>query len=157
MTARRLHWRNKLTGIVARHAISEELTWYPAMEKILGKEGVRLSKPDKEKHLMACLHSNLIPSINHSIISSKITTPGEKKLPQPHPRYDVDKPEFGALLDISMDFLLHHIEHEKNGDMPPHRRSPITYRGRRSSTAVPADEDNYADAEPFQYADIVCG
>lgn len=44
-------WRNELTWTVARHAISEELTWYPAMEKYLGEEGVRLSKTDKEQHM----------------------------------------------------------------------------------------------------------
>lgn len=43
-------WRNQLTWAVARHAISEELTMYPAMEKYLGDEGVALSKTDKEQH-----------------------------------------------------------------------------------------------------------
>lgn len=47
----KVRWRNQLTWIVARHAISEELTWYPAMEKHLGEEGVRLSKTDKEQHM----------------------------------------------------------------------------------------------------------
>ena len=43
-------WRNQLTWTIARHAISEELTMYPAMEKYLGEEGVRLAKTDKEEH-----------------------------------------------------------------------------------------------------------
>lgn len=46
----KVRWRNSLTWLVARHAISEELTWYPAMEKHLGEEGVKLSKTDKEQH-----------------------------------------------------------------------------------------------------------
>jgi len=53
----KVRWRNQLTWIVARHAISEELTMYPAMEKHLGEEGVRLSKTDKEQHMAASLAS----------------------------------------------------------------------------------------------------
>jgi hemerythrin superfamily protein len=52
----KVRWRNQLTWIVARHAISEELTWYPAMEKHLGEEGVKLSKTDKEQHSAVCDH-----------------------------------------------------------------------------------------------------
>jgi hypothetical protein len=48
--AAKVRWRNQLTWTVARHAISEELTWYPAMEKHLGEEGTRLAKTDKEQH-----------------------------------------------------------------------------------------------------------
>lgn len=48
--AAKVRWRNQLTWTVARHAISEELTWYPAMAKHLGEEGVRLAKTDKEQH-----------------------------------------------------------------------------------------------------------
>ena len=48
--AAKVRWRNQLIWIVARHAVSEELTWYPAMEKHLGEEGVMLSKTDKEQH-----------------------------------------------------------------------------------------------------------
>lgn len=48
--AEKVRWRNQLTWTVARHAISEELTLYPAMEKHLGEEGVRLAKTDKEQH-----------------------------------------------------------------------------------------------------------
>lgn len=46
----KVRWRNQLTWTIARHAISEELTLYPAMEKHLGEEGVLLSKTDKEQH-----------------------------------------------------------------------------------------------------------
>lgn len=48
--AEKVRWRNQLTWTLARHAISEELTLYPAMEKWLGEEGVHLSKADKEQH-----------------------------------------------------------------------------------------------------------
>jgi len=51
----KLRWRNQLTWIVARHAISEELTMYPAMVKHLGEEGVRLTRTDKEQHMGASL------------------------------------------------------------------------------------------------------
>lgn len=43
-------WRNQLTWASARHAISEELTMYPAMEKHLGEEGVQLTNTDREQH-----------------------------------------------------------------------------------------------------------
>lgn len=48
--AAKTRWRNQLTWTIARHAISEELTLYPAMEKHLGEEGVMLSNTDKEQH-----------------------------------------------------------------------------------------------------------
>ena len=54
--AAKVRWRNLLTWTIARHAISEELTWYPAMEKHLGEEGVRLSKEDKEQHQGVSCH-----------------------------------------------------------------------------------------------------
>ena len=53
--AEKVRWRNKLTWTVARHALSEELTLYPAMEKHLGDEGVRLTKTDKEQHQGVCI------------------------------------------------------------------------------------------------------
>lgn len=52
--AEKVKWRNELTWAIARHAISEELTWYPAMEKYLGEEGKRLSATDKEQHQGVC-------------------------------------------------------------------------------------------------------
>jgi len=55
--AEKVRWRNQLTWTVARHALSEELTLYPAMEKHLGDEGVRLTKTDKEQHQGVCIHS----------------------------------------------------------------------------------------------------
>jgi hypothetical protein len=46
----RIKWRNALTWNLARHAISEELTVYPAMEKFLGAEGKALAAEDFEQH-----------------------------------------------------------------------------------------------------------
>lgn len=43
-------WRNQFTWTLARHAISEELTVYPAMEKYLGQEGIDLTNVDREQH-----------------------------------------------------------------------------------------------------------
>lgn len=48
--AEKVRWRNLLTWTLARHAISEELTLYPAMEQWLGEEGVNLVKTDTEQH-----------------------------------------------------------------------------------------------------------
>jgi hypothetical protein len=47
----KIKWRNQLTWNVARHAISEELTWYPAMEKHMGELGKKLAAEDKEQHM----------------------------------------------------------------------------------------------------------
>lgn len=44
-------WRNEFTWALARHAISEELTLYPSMEKYLGKEGIELADVDREQHM----------------------------------------------------------------------------------------------------------
>ena len=46
----RIEWRNQFTWALARHAISEELTWYPAMEKWLGKEGKEMISLDRKQH-----------------------------------------------------------------------------------------------------------
>ncbi len=43
-------WRNQLTWTLARHAISEELTLYPAMEKHMGQEGTDLTDVDRKQH-----------------------------------------------------------------------------------------------------------
>ena len=43
-------WRNQFTWALARHAVSEELTVYPAMEQHLGQEGIELTDTDREQH-----------------------------------------------------------------------------------------------------------
>lgn len=43
-------WRNQFTWALARHAISEELTVYPAMEKHMGQEGIELTDVDRQQH-----------------------------------------------------------------------------------------------------------
>jgi hypothetical protein len=43
-------WRNQLTWNLARHAIGEELTVYPAMQKWLGEKGMELTKDDFAQH-----------------------------------------------------------------------------------------------------------
>jgi len=42
----KIKWRNMLTRNLARHAISEKLTVYPAIGKHLGEEGKALMKED---------------------------------------------------------------------------------------------------------------
>lgn len=46
----KIEWRNQFTWTLARHAVSEELTVYPAMEKHMGQEGVELTNVDREQH-----------------------------------------------------------------------------------------------------------
>lgn len=62
--ATKIKWRNQLTWNVARHAISEELTWYPAMEKHMGELGKKLADEDKEQHMSVRL--KLFPSPSES-------------------------------------------------------------------------------------------
>lgn len=89
--AEQVRWRNQLTWTLARHAISEELTLYPAMEKWLGDEGVQLAKTDKEQHQAVCKH--LVFSQNHQALLISIT--GEK-LPLRIAGYDSIGPEILA-------------------------------------------------------------
>jgi hypothetical protein len=58
-----------LTWIVARHAISEKLTLYPAMEKHLGDVGVQLAKTDKDQHLSIPFggQADLFSAIGHRL------------------------------------------------------------------------------------------
>ena len=43
-------WRNQIVWTFARHAISEELTMYPAMVEKLGEEGKKMTETDLEQH-----------------------------------------------------------------------------------------------------------
>ena len=47
----KVEWRNQFTWALARHAVSEELTLYPVMEKKLGQEGTKLADVDREQHM----------------------------------------------------------------------------------------------------------
>ena len=49
-TQEKTEWRNQFTWALARHAISEEMTMYPAMEKHMGEEGLSLTNVDREQH-----------------------------------------------------------------------------------------------------------
>ena len=46
----KIEWKNQFTWALARHAVSEELTLYPVMEKKLGQEGKELADVDREQH-----------------------------------------------------------------------------------------------------------
>ncbi|KAL1651350.1 hypothetical protein SLS58_000690 [Diplodia intermedia] len=87
-------WRNQLTWTVARHAISEELTYYPTMEEHLGDEGHRLADEDREQH----------QAVKQDLAKLQDMSPA-----------NVD---FAPLLERLMHDLHAHIEHEKNEDMP---------------------------------------
>ena len=49
-TEDKVKWRNMLVWNLARHAISEELTVYPAMEQHLGAREKELTKTDFAQH-----------------------------------------------------------------------------------------------------------
>ncbi|KAK5015902.1 hypothetical protein LTR16_001365 [Cryomyces antarcticus] len=87
-------WRNQLTWALARHAISEELTVYPAMEKHLGEEGLKLTNEDRAQHQAVKEDLNILQNLSP------------------------DDPKFDPLLERLMQDLHHHIEHDSNEDMP---------------------------------------
>ncbi|KAL8788966.1 MAG: hypothetical protein Q9213_001375 [Squamulea squamosa] len=90
----KIKWRNQLTWTLARHAISEELIMYPAMEKHLGEEGLQLTNTDREQH--QAVKEDLYKLQSLSPVSS----------------------EFSPLLDRLMTDLHEHIKHESEEDMP---------------------------------------
>lgn len=45
-----IKWRNAFAWRLARHAISEELTMYPAMVEKMGAEGKELTDVDRAQH-----------------------------------------------------------------------------------------------------------
>ncbi|KAF2088221.1 HHE domain protein [Saccharata proteae CBS 121410] len=92
--AEKTKWRNQLTWVVARHAISEELTWYPAMEKHMGPEGKKLADEDREQH----------QAVKNDLSKIQDMSP--------------DDPAFDAAFELLMTDLHTHIEHEKKYDMP---------------------------------------
>ncbi|KAL6714768.1 hypothetical protein ACLMJK_008193 [Lecanora helva] len=87
-------WRNQLTWALARHAISEELTMYPAMEKHMGKEGLELTEVDREQH----------QAVKEDLYKFQSTPP--------------TSPSFHPFLDHLLKDLHTHIEHESQEDMP---------------------------------------
>jgi len=48
--AEREKWVNQFIWEVARHAVGEELVWYPQLEKVLGEEGRRAADNDRAEH-----------------------------------------------------------------------------------------------------------
>ncbi|TID23556.1 Vacuolar amino acid transporter 5 [Venturia nashicola] len=105
--ATKIKWRNQLTWNVARHTISEELTWYPAMEKYMGELGKNLAEEDKEQQMNGY---TLIAAWLRSILTSTTCEDNQDTSPT--------SPKFMPLLEELMKNLHHHIEHEKNEDMP---------------------------------------
>lgn len=113
-------WRNQLTWTVARHAISEELTYYPAMEKRLGAEGTKLADEDREQH-QAVSERDLLSSSRRAVEEQTMFADAHNQVKQDLARLQDMSPadvEFPPLLERLMHDLHTHIEHEKNEDMP---------------------------------------
>ena len=67
-------WRNQLTWTLARHAISEELTLYPAMIKHMGQEGTDLTTVDRAQHQAVRRSSPVIEDRQLNLYRSKKTS-----------------------------------------------------------------------------------
>ncbi|PVH87454.1 hypothetical protein DL98DRAFT_363009, partial [Cadophora sp. DSE1049] len=93
-TEDKVKWRNMLVWNLARHAISEELTVYPAMEQHLGERGKELTKTDFAQH----------QAVKNDLSKLQSLSPADSQFP--------------SLLEQLMDDLHRHIEHEKETDMP---------------------------------------
>jgi len=90
----RIEWRNQLAWNLARHAISEELTWYPAIERLLGQEGADMVALDRTQH----------QAVKEDLYRLQSMSP--------------DAADFDPLLEKLITDLHAHIEHEKSEDMP---------------------------------------
>nr|POF14146.1 putative hemerythrin-like protein [Quercus suber] len=128
--ADKIKWRNQLTWTIARHAISEELTLYPAMEKHLGEIGVQLTKTDKEQHM----------AVKKDLSKFQDMSPSD--------------PSFMLTLDILLQDLHHHIQHESEQDMPQlekllprHESEAIARSFQRTKNIVPTRSHPAAPTE----------
>ncbi|KAK0119852.1 hypothetical protein ONS95_011282 [Cadophora gregata] len=93
-TEDKVKWRNLLVWNLARHAISEELTVYPALEQHLGDRGKELTRIDRAQH----------QAVKNDLAKLQSLSPTETQFP--------------SLLEQLMDNLHRHIEHDKETDMP---------------------------------------
>lgn len=102
-------WRNQFTWALARHAVSEELTMYPAMEKHMGKEGTELTDVDRQQHqAVSIVDQYADPTYIHQVKEDLY------KLQSMSP----NDSQFMPLFDQLLHDLHTHIEHESNEDMP---------------------------------------
>ncbi|KAL9526638.1 hypothetical protein SMMN14_09569 [Sphaerulina musiva] len=90
----RIQWRNQLTWTFARHAISEELTWYPAMEKLFGEKGIAMAELDRQQH----------QAIKEDLYQIQSMNPDDARF-------------FPLVEKLEQDFKVH-VKHEKEEDMP---------------------------------------
>lgn len=107
----KIGWRNRFTWALARHAISEELTVYPAMEKHMGQEGIDLTNVDRQQH-KAVIRASHFPETPQTDITQ--VKEDLYKLQSMSP----SDAQFLPLLDLLLKDLHTHIEHESKEDMP---------------------------------------
>ncbi|KAK9233851.1 hemerythrin HHE cation binding domain-containing protein [Lipomyces kononenkoae] len=87
-------WQNQFTWELARHSVGEELVIYPALEKHLGEEGVKLANKDRTEHQV----------VKEKLKKFQNLTPNE--------------PEFIPTIESLMKDLAQHIEEEETSDFP---------------------------------------
>lgn len=111
----KIKWRNQFTWALARHAISEELTMYPAMEKHMGQEGLDLTNVDREQHqAVSDPPSPPFPTLE----PPSLTLPQVKEDLYKLQSLSPSSPSFAPLLERLLTDLHTHIEHESKEDMP---------------------------------------
>ncbi|KAL8766363.1 MAG: hypothetical protein Q9209_006833 [Squamulea sp. 1 TL-2023] len=110
----KIKWRNQLTWALARHAISEELTMYPAMEKHLGEEGMQLTNTDRDQHQAVRMPVFSFCRFVADQYFDRQVKEDLYKLQSLSPASS----EFTPLLDRLMTDLHEHIKHESEEDMP---------------------------------------
>lgn len=110
-TEDKVKWRNQIVWTFARHAISEELTMYPAMIEHLGEEGKKMTETDLEQH-QAVRNIILDPYLLVAVTERRILQIKEDlyKLQSMSP----EDSEFSTLLTRLMDDFHEHVEHESN-------------------------------------------
>ncbi|KAF3482316.1 HHE domain protein [Arthroderma uncinatum] len=89
----RTKYQNQFVWELARHSVGEELVLYPAMEKLMGAEGERLTAKDRKEHQVA------------------------KEQLQEFQSTDASDPKFMDRIKELMDNLAEHIKEEENIDL----------------------------------------
>ena len=144
----KIQWRNQFTWALARHAVSEELTMYPTMEKHMGQEGTDLTNLDREQHqaVSAGFHSGWdeanILQVKEDLYKLQSMSPDDR--------------QFSPLLEQLLKDLHTHIEHESNEDMPRleqllsrEESQDLASQFQRTKMILPTRSHPYAPNQPY--------
>jgi hypothetical protein len=102
-------WQNQFTWELARHSIGEELVVYPAFEKHLGNEGVKMANKDREEH-------QSVGGLNMAAIRTNVSQVKEQL--KKYQKLKFGDPGFYSTIKTLMEDLAKHIKEEEEHDLP---------------------------------------